>query len=195
MNPEEIAVIIPARVGSIRVPQKNFRPFAGGPSLLERAITFSHDIGLRDRVVVTTDHETFTQPGVQIVRRQPEIPERPMMAVLSELVPVIAAPFWLLLQPTSPFRQASDVYRCWSRLTPFVDSVITTTIKNGAHTPDGSVYLFRRENLVRYGHLFGRTWQTCRAAEPFTIDTPAQWSEAEARIIRRRRSPDATGPE
>jgi hypothetical protein len=45
-------------------------------------------------------------------------------------------------------------------------------------TCNGDVYVFRRDNLTRFGHLFGRTmaWLETDATN---INTPEEWAEAE----------------
>jgi hypothetical protein len=55
---------------------------------------------------------------------------------------------------------------------------------------DGTVYAFWRRTLVDHGSIYGRD---CRplvidTAESVTIDTPADWAEAERRLQMRVRS-------
>ena len=185
---ESVAIVIPARIGSIRVPDKNFRPCADGPSLLDRTIAFAQQLQLGP-IVVTTDHLTWQHPAVVKFTRvaTAECPERPMTAVLMELLPAIEAPVWLLLQPTSPFRCQLDINRAQARLGPLTDCAFSVKrLHAGGFQADGSVYLFRRKNLEQFGHLFGRTWSTFASHEPFGIDTPEEFAEAERRIRQRQ---------
>ena len=79
------------------------------------------------------------------------------------------------------------------RLVPFLAEGATVTRRQDArvaYVRDGTVYAFWRRTLVEHGSIYGRD---CRplvvdTAESVTIDTPADWAEAERRLPLRARS-------
>lgn len=107
---EERVVIVPARTGSIGMPNKNFLPFAGS-SLVKLAIL--QGLRVAERVIVTSDadpslFETPDLEGVIFHHRPAEIAQSSstMDEVLKDVV--VAQQFnretLILLQPTSPLR-------------------------------------------------------------------------------------------
>lgn len=65
--------VIPARSGSVELPNKNLQVI-GGKSLLNRAIDFAIEADLFDKVIVTTDYSAhlFQNDGVDVHHR-PEV--------------------------------------------------------------------------------------------------------------------------
>ena len=74
MSRERITAVIPIRKGSQRVPDKNFKDFYKGKSLLELKIESLKDIELIDDIVVNTDSELAIdiakRLGVSYYRRE-----------------------------------------------------------------------------------------------------------------------------
>ena len=114
-----VYAFIPARVGSERVPGKNWTPMLGGRSLVEIAVQCASLAGV-DEIVVSTDAATalYGLPlGVKIHARKPEHATDTAQiedAILDwgtcrELKPDDTI---VLLQPTSPLRRPSTVRRC-----------------------------------------------------------------------------------
>jgi CMP-N-acetylneuraminic acid synthetase len=76
-------------------------------------------------------------------------------------------------------------------LRPFLPEGASVTRRQDArlaYSRDGTVYAFRRETLERHGDIYG---SDCRpivipAEESLSIDTPADWAEAERRLAERR---------
>lgn len=72
MKEKKITAIIPARKGSVRVKNKNIRPFAGS-TLLEEKIKTLKRVGFIDRIIVSSDCEKMLdiseKSGVEIHRR------------------------------------------------------------------------------------------------------------------------------
>lgn len=113
--------LVPARAGSKGVPGKNVRPLAGKPLIvhtLEAALRSRRLI----RVVLSTDsaemEEIGRSHGVDVPFRRPaELGEdqTPMAAVIRHALDWLAEndgfvpEIVVLLQPTSPFREASDI--------------------------------------------------------------------------------------
>ena len=58
----KILALIPARGGSRRLPGKNLRPFLGRP-LLQWSVSFARELGVFDRLLVSTDDEAIAQCG------------------------------------------------------------------------------------------------------------------------------------
>jgi CMP-N-acetylneuraminic acid synthetase len=75
-------------------------------------------------------------------------------------------------------------------LQPYLDEGRRVTRRQDARPEiyrDGTVYAFRRSTVERFGDIYGAT---CRplileAAESLSIDTPADWDEAERRLAAR----------
>ena len=125
-----VLAIIPARTGSVGIPNKNFRPLAER-SPVDRALALCHAMRLavvvssnkpwcvdhlepNDQLFYAPDVHTDTSPMVDVVnnvlRRIPGPPNQPI----------------LLLQPTQPFRTEQHLLDALNLLKkPFVDSVVS----------------------------------------------------------------------
>jgi len=109
------AGIVPARAGSKGIPGKNLADLGGRPMLqwtLEAALGASR----LDAVLLTTDDdaalELAAELGVPAIRRPEELArdETPLLsAVLHALEALGDVESVVLLQPTSPFRDAADI--------------------------------------------------------------------------------------
>lgn len=116
--------LIPAKRGSIRLPEKNIRPLGGKP-LLGWAIDAARESGVIDRLVVSTEDE-----GVARIAREcgAEVPfNRPMELARDpagveqvalhalEAMRSLGAHFrtLVILLPTCPFRTAADLRAAW----------------------------------------------------------------------------------
>lgn len=110
--------IIPARSGSKGIADKNIRPFCGVP-LLARTIRAAKAAASVDRVVVSTDSESYAAlargEGAEVVIRPPELSADEASsesALLHALQETKAEPRWIVfLQCTSPFTRAEDIDR------------------------------------------------------------------------------------
>lgn len=110
--------IIPARSGSKGIVDKNIRPFCGVP-LLARTIRAAKAAASVDRVVVSTDSESYAAlargEGAEVVIRPPELSADEASsesALLHALQETKAQPRWIVfLQCTSPFTRAEDIDR------------------------------------------------------------------------------------
>jgi N-acylneuraminate cytidylyltransferase len=116
---ETVLAVIPARGGSKGLPRKNIRPLAGKP-LLAWTIEAARKSRYLDRVVLSSDDEEimriarewqcevpFSRPGELATDAAPGI--APVLHAIGEL-PGFA--LVVLLQPTSPLRDASDIDAC-----------------------------------------------------------------------------------
>jgi N-acylneuraminate cytidylyltransferase/CMP-N,N'-diacetyllegionaminic acid synthase len=114
-------IVIPARAGSIRLPQKNVLPLAGKP-LLCWTIDVALEAGVAERIVVSSDDpKVFRILGsypteVVGLRRAPELASATASSVdvvkdvvTRETKAGFPAHTVILLQPTSPLRTSADV--------------------------------------------------------------------------------------
>lgn len=118
----EILVVIPARGGSKRLPRKNVLPLAG-KSLICWTIEAALEAKLNARIMVTSDDEEilaiarqYQSQGVIAYRRPDELATDTAStadvlidAVKAERVASHDPKTLILLQPTSPLRNAEDI--------------------------------------------------------------------------------------
>ncbi len=115
-----VLCIVPARSGSKGLPDKNIRPLAGKP-LLAWAVGAARASAAIDRVVVSTDSVEYARVATAYGADVPEL--RPA-ALAADTAPSSAAvihmldtleqrgehyDYFVLLEPTSPLTEASDV--------------------------------------------------------------------------------------
>lgn len=120
----KIIALIPARSGSVRVPDKNIRILGGHP-LIAYTISAAIQSGVFDTVLVSTDSKEyaeiarhygaevpFLRPGDIAGSKSPDIEW--VEYTLNELkVQGDEYHFFSVLRPTSPFRQAKTIQRAW----------------------------------------------------------------------------------
>lgn len=116
----KILTIIPARMGSKRVPQKNLAMLGEWP-LFVWSVRAARDAGLSDIVVSTDSHTTAEiaeQHGCGVIIRPTHLAgdDVPMISVVRHawdwyqvMTPRLHYDAILLLQPTSPFRTGADI--------------------------------------------------------------------------------------
>ncbi|MEO7987125.1 MAG: acylneuraminate cytidylyltransferase family protein [Gemmatimonadales bacterium] len=124
-TPTSIA-LIPARVGSKRVPGKNVRPLAGHP-LIAYSIAAARASGIFASVVVSTDSSEIADIarhyGAEIPFMRPEALAADLSADIEWVTYTLGKltsagrdfESFSLLRPTSPFRQADTIRRAWAR--------------------------------------------------------------------------------
>lgn len=112
----KIVALVPMRHQSERVPQKNYRPFAGQP-LFHRIITNLAACSLIDQIVINTDSPTVKQdaaknfPPIKIIDRPNELLGGgvPMNDILLYDVTQVAADFYIQVHSTSPLLSAATI--------------------------------------------------------------------------------------
>ena len=118
----KILVVIPARGGSKRLPRKNVLPLAGKP-LIYWTIETALATGLNARILVTSEDEeilslarSYESQGLTVHTRPSELAsdvastaDALVDAVQAEQKAGYAPEILVLLQPTSPLRNAEDV--------------------------------------------------------------------------------------
>lgn len=127
MMPLEILGIIPARGGSKGVTRKNVRPLGGHP-LLCYTIAAAQSSRWLTRVVVSTEDEEIAnvaaQAGCEVVSRPPELArdDSPTLPAAQHAVRAVEAASGreldhvVILQATTPFRNAADIDACLEKL-------------------------------------------------------------------------------
>jgi CMP-N-acetylneuraminic acid synthetase len=172
--------IIPAKSHSSRCPDKNWRPFAGGPCLVARTAA-GLPAGLFARTIISTDRDGYEPPaGCTLHRRAAALAT--VDADVQTLLPVLIEQYalydsWLwLLNPTAPFRRAADYDAICKLIDAGAPAVVSLTPvgsfvwRGGApqfatsgrrpNTQDlprdlaaenGMFYVFRAADFVRHG--------------------------------------------
>ena len=129
--------LIPARAGSKGLPGKNLRVVAGR-SLLAHACAVAAEVEEIDRVVVSTDGDDIAAEaercGAEVICRPDEfatdgaVVADTIRHALGELRASGQPPrYGVLLEPTTPMREAEDVRRCIRALETGADSAATFT--------------------------------------------------------------------
>lgn len=149
-----VLAIVPARGGSKGIPRKNLATLGGRPLLahtLEQA-RYAHSV---DRVVVSTDDEEISEvalaSGAEVVRRPAELAQdlTPTLPVLTHVLQALGGAAEcdriVVLQPTSPLRQAWHIDEAVSLLTGEFDSVVG--VCEAEHSPY-KMFTVRHESLA-----------------------------------------------
>jgi len=137
--------LIPARSGSKGIPHKNTKPIAGHP-LLWWTAQAARDSDLCDRLVLTTDSEDIAAVGRACGLETPFLrptdlaqDDTPMFNVVAHALCALDDPSIdtvVLLQPTSPLRQAWQLTDAYSCLTLEADSVVSVAPIPSTYSPD-----------------------------------------------------------
>ena len=138
MSPKtNLLVVIPARGGSKGLPGKNIRPFLGIP-LMAHTILFARMCPPIDRLIVSTDSKEIAAVALEYGAEVPFLrpsqlaqDDTPMWPVLRHALETMEGQgsrytHLLLLDPTSPFREPSDLAGACERLNevPEADGII-----------------------------------------------------------------------
>jgi len=156
----QMLIIVPARGGSKRLPQKNLRPLAGR-SLLAHTAEAVESAGLTAPVLLTTDDEAIAAEGQRLGWR---VPFRRPAALATDTATTVEAVLhaldWfsgeqsrdpdvvMVLQPTSPFRGAACLRAAIAALQrrPEIDSVVAMT---ALHLPPARLFLAAADGVAR----------------------------------------------
>lgn len=114
--------VIPARGGSVRVPLKNIKPFAGRP-IIAYSIECAKDSGLFSRIIVSTDHPIIEKIaldlGAEVHRRAKDDgfsgTQYVTKKVLEEMD--VAAKYACCIYATAPLLLPRDLHAGFSSLT------------------------------------------------------------------------------
>ena len=129
--------IIPARGGSKGIKNKNLQ-LVGGLSLLARAITSAQKIANISRVIVSTDSESIAEEAIKYaaeVHRRRDLTSSDSAKTIDVIKDIycdmgLSDEICVLLQPTSPLRQVSDIQACINGYEgeSLVSSVVSVTL-------------------------------------------------------------------
>ncbi len=122
--------LIPARSGSVRVPDKNIRLLGGHP-LIAYTISTAIQSGVFDTVLISTDSKEYADIGQYYGAKVPFL--RPVSIAGSKSPDIEWVEYTLselkaqgdeyqyfsVLRPTSPFRQVKTIQRAWKQFHDF----------------------------------------------------------------------------
>lgn len=129
-------IVIPARGGSKGIPRKNIKLLGGRP-LIWYSIDVARQIAEDDHIILSTDEEEIAsigrQRGLRVDYMRPASLATDTSGSREVILDVmdyadrkgIAYDCVVLLQPTSPLREARDVRGCLNRYSPEFDMVAT----------------------------------------------------------------------
>lgn len=127
LTPKAFAVI-PARAGSERVPNKNFRDYKSGKNLTQLAAECALESQIFEEIFISSDSRVATQLadfyGLRFIPRSPEAASSTATAtdvLLSLIKPfkshgIDETDYVYYLQPTSPSRRAEDLKYSWEKI-------------------------------------------------------------------------------
>ena len=162
-NPSNTIALIPARAGSKGVPQKNSKPFAGGKSLVERAIETALNFFPKDKVVLSTDDQDLLVQGnaygIQLINREPHLASDTagMLEVMLDAIKKqkTSPEYLMLLQPTSPFRTTQHIEDAFELFEAGDDAVVAVNEPAGHpfytlfQEENGYISKFQKNQVVR----------------------------------------------
>lgn len=143
---KKILAIVPARAGSKGLPDKNIRPLLGKP-LLAWPIEAALGSAYVDKVIISTDSQKFADIAAHYGAEVPFLrPEKFASDTASSMDFIIHAidfyrdkgehyDFLLLLEPTSPLTESSDIDKAFERLVADgnAESMVGVTLLETAH--------------------------------------------------------------
>jgi CMP-N,N'-diacetyllegionaminic acid synthase len=164
-----LLALIPARGGSKGIPRKNIRNLCGKP-LIAWSIEVAQESDLVDKIVVSTDDEEIAEIALSYGAEVPFL--RPSELAQDEtpgIDPVLHAldklpqfDMILILQPTSPLRNVSDIEgilkMCQERLAPAAVSICESSKhpnwmfyrgEDGTLSPFENILATRRQELPK----------------------------------------------
>jgi CMP-N,N'-diacetyllegionaminic acid synthase len=118
--------LVPARSGSIRVPDKNIMTLDGHP-LLAYTIQAAKNSNLFDAVVLCTDSALYADIGKYYGAIVPALRDKSISSPISpdcewvewalthECIASIDAKYAFILRPTNPFRSSATIIRAWNK--------------------------------------------------------------------------------
>ncbi len=122
--------LIPARAGSVRVPDKNIR-YLGAHPLIAYTITAAVHSGVFDSVIVSTDSQEYAEIARYYGAEVPFLRPKEIAGSKSPDIEWVeftlnelknrgdSYQYFSVLRPTSPFRQAETIQRAWKLIQKF----------------------------------------------------------------------------
>lgn len=138
MRSKKILVIIPARGGSKRIPNKNIKDFLGKP-LVSYAINQAKECSYVDRILVDTDSQKIAKIATTLGAEVPWLRPKELAGDKSQIIDAILyclsrlknqekyiPDYVMILQTTSPLRMRKDIDDCWNLMKKTnADTVLT----------------------------------------------------------------------
>lgn len=160
MNRElkELIFVIPARSGSVRIPNKNFRKFGGRP-LFEWSVQFAHDVSPLSHVYISTDNENLLNDSVEVkgasvISRSDQVSTAAASTedwLREFIVRADATEATLaILQPTSPLRNSRTFTRA---IQVFLSGSAKSVFATSDGRPNGSCYITEAKHILSGGSL------------------------------------------
>ena len=200
--------VIPARGGSKGVPGKHLKPLCGKP-LIEWTIYAARASRRLDRYVVSTEDREIAAvaraSGAEVLDRPAELAtdEASTLSVLQHVVRQLDADVIVLLQATSPVRDAGLIDRCIERfLETGADSLATGFVCKataygqqslrrqdvpGFFCDDGNVYVIKAD-LLKRGDRYGTRLEQMVVDRECNVDIDDEFDFWMAeRILEQRR--------
>ena len=146
--------LIPARSGSLRVPDKNVRPLAGHP-LIAYSIAAACECGFFDRVIVSTDSERYRDIAIHYGAEAPFLrPSEfatsvsPDIEFIKHALTQLNEPYdcFAKLNPTSPFRTPATIKRAIEKFLslPDIDSIRAVQL---CHEHPGKMWIVEDDRM------------------------------------------------
>lgn len=147
INGKSVLAVVPARAGSKGLPMKNVRMLHGKP-LLAWPIEAASGSRYVDRIVMSTDDETYAELGRQAGAETPFMrpaalatDHAPSIGFILHAIDTLEASgsrfdYFVLLEPTSPLTEASDVDRALEQLltrAADADAIVGVTSMGATH--------------------------------------------------------------
>lgn len=228
--PPNFVTIIPARGGSKGIPRKNVKLMAGKP-LIAYSIEESLQCKDIDRTIVSTEDneimEISRRYGAEVIERPKELSrdDTPTEPVLEHVINYLEneegyfPDYIILLQPTSPLRERSDITNAISTiLKEKADSLLSVYENNNflwdrkrieplnydmnnrprrqdkdwELVENGAIYITKRDVFKREGNRLGGKIVTSLMPQwrSYEIDEPYEFELVEHMLITRKRKID-----
>jgi len=219
MPNKSVLAIIPARAGSKRIHNKNIRHFMGRP-LIAHAIEQARSSLVIDRVIVDTDSSEIAalarEYGAEVPFLRPARLAEDHSRTIDSVIHLLGRlkkeeeympSHVLILQATSPLREAEDIEKCWqlmqsSKATTVVtmcatrpkpkdlawlegDKVVpahlATNPNRALYGYNGFVFLTETKALLRQKQIITKktVGMVCPEWRSIDIDVPEEWALAE----------------
>lgn len=156
MSKSNTLFIIPARSGSVRIPNKNIRKFLGEP-LIAYAIKQAVESGINGRVIVDTDSPKIAEIarlyGAEVPFLRPKRLATNSSLVADAIIHLLdrlkktekyVPKYIIILQTTSPLRTIKDITQCWK----LIKSTDATTVLTVCPTHPKLYYLDKAKNII-----------------------------------------------
>ena len=192
IDPKNVFCLIPARAGSKRLPNKNFRTMIDRPLFMW---TVDAAIGADLKPVISSDYsmkDTVQAAGGTYLFRPDKlcgdnVSTEDILNYYLETEMVCKKRSWLMvLQPTSPTRTAFQINQFLSQCDP---AQIAFYANIDQAEPNGSIYLVRRDFFSKHKTFTANFNYRIIITTPPIIDinTQADWDAAEAELKLRDR--------